>query len=469
MFGHTRNSSAAICLIPLALLAVAAAPAQQSSPISFGSGQGSLSWTVTQTTCGQYGATTEWQFTNFVYTNGYGTQIPLSGSAQYFSGSGGSGCPVGPEPLELPLTPVSSSGVQFNIAFSPANYGEGYAFRPAPPAWNTVMPNHYELYGNEPAGQPSLPASGSLFGQSQYWELLMPGASLSSGTQNDVFGCDYNASYDSPPTWYTDYGEKTIPAGTPIGRGYIGGNGTDYQMALEPVSGSGTATRGFNIWGGYSITTAAPAQYTCSTCAYLNGGLYFDTNICSTGGSEFGFGHNYYEAEDYFYYSLINDNCPGAPTSSTEVACYTGLDGTLLTNSQVNGTPFSLPHNHSGYYDFYWEAWIEQAPSYLCASGVACYAFGAQVLDPTSSPALQPLWGPFYYVPSGQTSGSAVLTAMSNLYGGGGGSLGAVRVSINYEPAPLPSPPNPPNDYPTISWPNPAPLGFAFVQTSIGH
>jgi hypothetical protein len=467
MFDHTRFASASVCLAPLAFIAVAVASAQQASPIGFGSGQGSLSWTVTTTPCGEYGSTTQWQFTNFVYTNGYGTRVPLSGSANYFSGSGGSGCPLGPEPLEVPLTPVSSSGVQFNIAFSPAANGEGYAFRPSPPTWNTVMPNHYELYGNKPAGQPSLPASGSLFGQSQYWELLMPGASLSSSVTTDVFGCKFNNSYDTPPTWATDANGVFSPLSDTelIGRAYIGGNGSDYQMASAPVSGSGIASRGFSIWGGYSTTTAAPAQYTCSTCGSLNGGLYFDTNICGTGGSEFGFGHNYYEAADYFYYWLVDDQCFGA--GGAAVSCY--YNGTLITGGQVNGTAFTLPHNHSDYYDFYWEAWIEQAPSYLCPSGVSCYAFGAQVLDPTSSPALQPVWGPFYYVPAGQTSGSAVLTAMSNLDGGGSGSLGAVRVSINYEPAPLPSPPNPPNDYPTISWPNPAPLGFAFVQTSIGH
>jgi hypothetical protein len=235
--------------------------------------------------------------------------------------------------------------------------------------------------------------------------------------------------------------------------------GSDYISADQPVAGSGVTVRGFQIRGGFSTTTSAPTLFGSANpgAENLTFGMYFDTNICSNGGSQYGFAHNYSTAEpgDYFYYSLAYDNCPGT--------CYavdvpSNPSGQALSGAQSplpTITP-PLPMNSHLYHDYIWQAWVQEAPSPECQSGVTCYQFVAQVLDP------YPPGAQYYgiaYTPPGQSVvdgvASAQLSAMAALYGGGSGSLGAVRVSMVNQS--------------NTSIPSPVPTAFTFVNMYTGQ
>jgi len=318
------------------------------------------------------------------------------------------------------------------------------------PTWQSVWPQYFELYDENGASHPDNPPTESnVFGAVQYVSLYyVASGPISSSTPGyttgplgntglpDVYGCEENASYDSgttafPVYWYYNTGNSAsqplpwvnVLSGT-IVRAPWPAIGGDYQSASEPVSGSGITVRGFKVNGGYSLGTTAPAAGFPGSVA----GIYFDTNICSQGGAEYGFAHNFSPVSDYFYYELPADQCAGSQGGHGAQSCYSVSEvvnpplADLVSpsfGSSQSSNPMSLPKNHLGYYNYLWEAWVQP-------NGSGQYEFVAQVCDPET--AYGCYWT--YSVTPLQPVGSAAADAMARLYGSGSGMLGSERVSL---------------------------------------
>jgi hypothetical protein len=97
MFDPKRAVRASACVLLAACLGVGLARAQQQEYINFGSGEGTLEYTVTYTSgpCGQYWTYQEWQFTSLVYVDPNGNNVGLGGGGAYYSSTGSpqQGCP----------------------------------------------------------------------------------------------------------------------------------------------------------------------------------------------------------------------------------------------------------------------------------------------------------------------------------------------------------------------------------------
>ncbi len=127
MFDHNRSVGISVSLLVLgAVLSGGIASAQSSSPINFGGGQGSLTWSFTtgSAPCGSSGLSySYWNFNNFTYIDPNGSSIPLSSSGAYIAAPGSPYCPPsGPQPSVVPI-----SGDGFMINFTPGNNGQASA------------------------------------------------------------------------------------------------------------------------------------------------------------------------------------------------------------------------------------------------------------------------------------------------------------------------------------------------------
>lgn len=268
-------------------------------------------------------------------------------------------------------------------------------------AFVAVTPQYNFSYGPNPR-QPDLP-------KSNLWNFFMPVQVTSStpgwtigqygiGGLYDTFyyepaytlggsvagGCSWNATYDSPPFWFYDGGPVTnnqyALLGGPILRGSAA-IGSVYQSASQQVSGSGIQVNGFGAMAAWDahVYTSPP---------YLIGAMYFATDSCYSGDTEYGFAHyNYYDppVDQFYFYQYSNCATPSGQPGS--YACY-------LTESQTEpqsqcSAAVNLPTlapNSRGNNWYFWYAYIDRNP--IPPNGDGDWVIKAGVLDPyTRNPA----------------------------------------------------------------------------------
>ena len=191
-------------------------------------------------------------------------------------------------------------------------------------------------------------------------------------------GVTWNESYDSPPYWYYDGGAITnnqyeLLSG-PILRGEPA-IGSVYQSASQQVSGSGVQLKGFAAMAAWD-----PHVYTSPP--NLIGAIYFATDSCYSGDTEYGFAHynNFNPPVDQFYfYEYSNCSTPsGLPDS---YGCY-------ATESQTQAQPQcsaavnlpTLAPNSKGNNWYLWYAYVDRNPAPPAGNGH--FVFKAGLLDP---------------------------------------------------------------------------------------
>ena len=265
-----------------------------------------------------------------------------------------------------------------------------------------VTPQYNFSYGAGPQ-QPLLPSTG-------FWNFDMP-LQVTSATPGwttgeygigglpDTFyyqpnfttggtvagGCSWNLDYDSPPYWYFDGGTATnnqyeILSG-PILRSQAA-IGSVYQSSPAQVAGTGLPLAGFA-----AIARWNPHVYT--SAPFLVGALYFATDSCYSGDTEYGFAHyNYYNpaVNQFYFYNYSNCSAPsGLPGS---YSCY-------LTAAQSDPQPQcsaavdlpALAPNSQGTEWYFWYAYINR--NRLPPNGNGHWVFNAGLLDPYT---LEPAW-----------------------------------------------------------------------------
>ena len=288
--------------------------------------------------------------------------------------SGASTSPPPPAPPEVPVP--SSPGSQAAT-------------------FNAVTPQYNFSYGPDPQ-QPALPAPG-------IWDFYMPLKVTSStpgwtvgeygiGGLLDTFydepgyttggtvagGCSWNQNYDAPPYWYFDGGAITdnqyeILSG-PILRNEAA-IGSVYQSATQQVTGSGIPLAGFAAMAKFSphIYTSAP---------YLISTVYFASNSCYSGDTEYGFAHyNYYNpsVNQFYFYNYSNCSAPSGQAGS--YGCYLAENQTepQAQCSAAVDLPTLAP-NSKGTDWYFWYVYIDQNP--VPPEGNGDWVFTAGVLDP---------------------------------------------------------------------------------------
>jgi hypothetical protein len=261
--------------------------------------------------------------------------------------------------------------------------------------FTAVTPQYNFSYGPSPQ-QPSLPTS-------NIWNFYMPVQVTSEtlgwttgeygiGGLYDTFyyepsyttggsvagGCSWNLTYDSPPYWYYDGGATTnnqyeLLSG-PILRGEAA-IGSVYQSASQQVSGSGVQLSGFAAiaeWDSH-VYTSPPN---------LIGAIYFATDSCYSGDTEYGFAHynNFDPPVDQFYFYQYS-NCAAPSGQAGSYGCY-------LTESQTQEQPQcsaavnlpTLAPNSKGTNWYFWYAYVDRNPEPPTGNGH--FVFKASVLDP---------------------------------------------------------------------------------------
>ncbi len=190
--------------------------------------------------------------------------------------------------------------------------------------------------------------------------------------------CSWNEPYDAPPYWYYDGGATTgneyeILTGSILRS--EAAIGSVYQSATQQVIGSGIPMSGFAAMARWN-----PHVYTSPP--YLIGAIYFATDSCYSGDTEYGFAHyNYYNppVNQFYFYNYSNCSAPSGQPGS--YACY--LTPELTQPQPQCSAAVNLPTlaaNSKGTDWYLWYAYINQDPAPPAGDGH--WVFKAGLLDP---------------------------------------------------------------------------------------
>ena len=261
--------------------------------------------------------------------------------------------------------------------------------------FTTVTPQYNFSYGPD-GSQPDLPSGG-------LWNFYMPLQVTSStpgwttgeygiGGLLDTFyeepaytaggtvagGCSWNLGYDSPPYWYYDGGDVTNNQYEILSGAILRSEasiGSVYQSATQQVPGTGIPIDGFAAVASWdaNVYTSPP---------YLIGAIYFATDSCYSGDTEYGFAHyNYYSpAVDQFYFYQYS-NCSAPSGAAGSYSCY-------LTETQTEPQPQcsaavnvpTMAPNSKGTNWYFWYAYIARNPAPPTGNGHL--VFKAGITDP---------------------------------------------------------------------------------------
>jgi hypothetical protein len=258
-----------------------------------------------------------------------------------------------------------------------------------------VTPQYNFSYGPDPL-QPLLPTSG-------IWNFFMP-VQVTSQTPGwtvgeydiqglvDSFyhepnyttggtvagGCTWNASYDSPPYWYYENGPITnnqyeILSGAILRN--AAAIGSVYQSASQQVSGTGVRLDGFGAM-------AAWDQHVYTSAPFVTGAIYWASDSCYSGDTEYGFAHyNYYNPplDQFYFYKYSNCSAPsGQPGSYSCYLTKSAAEPQPQCSAAVNLPTLAL--NSKGNNWYLWYANVDQNP--VPPNGNGHWVFSAGVLDP---------------------------------------------------------------------------------------
>lgn len=280
-----------------------------------------------------------------------------------------------PQPPAQVAVPSPTPGATSNFTAVTPQYNFSYAPDPRQPnlpasnVWNFYMP--IQVTSETPGWTTGEYGIGGLVDTFYYQPSYTTGGSVAGG-------CSWNLSYDAPPYWYYNGGETTNNQyellGGPILRSE-GAIGSVYQSASQQVSGSGIQLGGF-------AAIAAWDSHVYTSPPYLIGAIYFATDSCYSGDTEYGFAHynNFSPAVDQFYFYQYS-NCSAPSGLSDSYSCY-------LTESQTDAQPqcsaaVNLPTvapNSKGTNWYFWYAYVDRNP--LPPTGNGHLVFKAGLLDP---------------------------------------------------------------------------------------
>jgi hypothetical protein len=332
--------------------------------------------------------------------------------------------------VAAPLGQPSSAGVTFTKVTPQYNYSYGAAANqpelPTDGVWNFYMP--LQVTSTTPGwttGEYGIKGVPDAF----YVEPAYTSAGQYAG------GCSWNQSYDAPPAWVYDGGQTTDNVYKELSGPILRAEaviGSVYQSASQQVSGSGQPLNGFAAAAEWN-----PDFYT--SAPYMIGAIYFATNSCYSGDTEYGFAHyNYYDPPvDQFYFSTYS-NCSAPSGTAGSYACVLTDDGkhTGVGQCEAGVNLPTLQPNSKGNNWYFWYAYVSQN------SSNGHYEFTAAVEDPYTKDAVwscvgDPLGSPIFPVatcpqtestnytcPGGQENGEPFPT--EQLYG----ALGSVTVGI---------------------------------------
>lgn len=287
--------------------------------------------------------------------------------------------PPSPARVLVPASQIQDAAGQFTVVTPQYNFSYGpdpqQPDLPAANVWNFYMP--LEVTSETPGW-----TTGE-YGISGLYDTFYDQPNYTTGG-SVAGGCSWNETYDSPPYWYYDGGSITnnqyeILSG-PILRSQAV-IGTVYQSASQQVSGSGLQSDGF-------AAVAAWDSHAYTSPPYLIGAIYFATDSCYSGDTEYGFAHyNYYDppVDQFYFYKYSNCGAPSGQAGS--YSCYLTQDqtqGQAQCSAAVN-LPTLAP-NSKGNNWYFWYAFIDQNP--LPPTGNGHWVFKAGLLDPyTQAPA----------------------------------------------------------------------------------
>ena len=295
--------------------------------------------------------------------------------------------------LRSNATRVAASVIILGLVLAGHAFGQ-LSSLPDQPSWTTNPLWKYFAYG---PGNGQVNLNGT---EPVYFQFL----GTQSGTVADALGCEWNESYDSPPTWYEyNNGWGIVPVGSTVERG--GGAMANMYYPAETFRGVqylAEFSNGTYLDPGVSYSGYPPQGYFNQV-----GAMFYSSNKCFAGTTEYGFSYAYnynpsgvsdpiggivgsYGEVIEFYFG-INNNCPydgstlpNSPANGT-MACFTGqpvaADYDLGCGAAVF---FSLgPDSDTGFPNpwWYYQSWIFQNTA-APAPDTDDYQIAAQIVDP---------------------------------------------------------------------------------------
>jgi RHS repeat-associated protein len=162
--------------------------------------------------CGYMGQSswTEWNWTNFYYSDQFGTSHPMGASGAYIQGDGSYGCPpAGPEPTTVPWSSTASDGSGYSMYINPgAGYLNGYIVDVHGTTINVPVisdPSNYwgSTSTTDRNGNQITSSNGS------YTDTLNTTALTVIGTAPSNTNISYTAPSGSPATYVVSYASYT--------------------------------------------------------------------------------------------------------------------------------------------------------------------------------------------------------------------------------------------------------------------